>query len=214
MKTLWIAAVLALAGCNQSTPQVMLVSDSVGLGYTPYVHDELAGRFDVFHAEGGPVASNDRDTGYFLSIIDRVMRDAGPVDVIHFGLGIWDMDRRGHHQGEGCHLDGDRFNSPEQYRKNLEAIATVFDKSGARVIFATITPIPAGNRCIVESDVAIYNSIVRDVAAEHGYAIDDLNTYIEPYGYLHIGKQAHYVPAGYQLLSYQVSTSIEAAWLN
>lgn len=216
MKNLFIFALLVLSACDGTSPKpVMLIGDSISFGYLPYVRDELSQHYAVYHAAGGTKYSedygNDRSSTYFLANMDRIMADAGNPDVIHANWGVWDLVRRTE-QGTCESKKLAPYTSQEKFRSNLEAIATGFEARGYighRVILATITPVP-DNKCIISADVPIYNAIIKDVANEHGFGVDDLYTLMLPYPQLHLNKSgAHFKPEGYQLMSYQVSQSIE-----
>lgn len=211
MNKLWMAALLMLAGCNGNKPGVLVIGDSTSIGWTPYVQQELSGRYDVMHSSGTPDEGNAEYTGYTLEHLQEWLDNAGPVDIIHYNNGLWDMVHTTGPKAR-CHtFDGHRTDLPE-YRDNLEHIAAALEKTGAKIIWATTTEVPQGNICITPSDVPVYNAVLVDVAHEHGFAVDDLYSVTSTYG-LHLvidrRPQAHFQPQGYELLSYQVSQSIE-----
>jgi hypothetical protein len=78
---------------------------------------------------------------------------------------------------------GPRWISIETYRANLEKIVERLEKTGARLVFATTTPVPAGARSRVPEDVARYSETALAVMGEHGVKIDDLNSVVVEYAY-------------------------------
>src|SRR5437764_801957 len=105
---LLLAASPALAQPKQDPPRVLLVGDSIRLGYAPLVAKKLAGRAEVvsFPENGG-------DTANLLKLLDKWLADGKPV-VVHFNCGLHDLKldkKTGRHQ---VPLD--------QYEANLKKI--------------------------------------------------------------------------------------------
>jgi acyl-CoA thioesterase-1 len=110
--------------------------------------------------------------------------------------------------------DGKRQVEPEDYEKNLRTLVAKLKATGARLIWATTTPIPDGelNPPRTFGKVPEYNAIAEKVMKENNIAIDDLNAAITPHlAELQNPKDVHYKGAGYELLAKQVAASIEAA---
>ncbi|MEY4272224.1 MAG: hypothetical protein RL250_1090, partial [Verrucomicrobiota bacterium] len=85
-------------------------------------------------------------------------------------------------------------------------------KTGAKVIFATTTPVPEGklNPPRAFGDVAVYNQIALKVMSENGVAIDDLNAAITPdLAKLQRPHDVHYTPEGYEALAQAVVKSLQ-----
>ena len=131
--------------------------------------------------------------------------DDGKRDVIHFNWGLHDLKLMpdGRHQVE-----------PGEYGKNLRALVKRLRATGARLIWATTTPVPedgidAGRR---PGDVKAYNDIALEVMRENGVAVDDLNADVTPrLAELQQPHDVHYSPAGYGFLAKKVAARIEAA---
>lgn len=100
-------------------PRVLLIGDSVSRGYTLAARKALAGRANVHRAP-----ENCGPTSNGLKKLD-VWLGGGKWDVIHFNFGIHD-----------------RATKPADYEQHLEAIVTRLKATGARVIWASTTPIP------------------------------------------------------------------------
>ncbi|MCB1225040.1 MAG: SGNH/GDSL hydrolase family protein [Verrucomicrobiales bacterium] len=180
-------------------PRVLLVGDSISMGYTLPTRTLLEGKANLHRipANGGPTSRG-------LPNLDRWLGQSH-WDVIHFNFGIHDLK---------IMPDGQRQVSPADYRKNLEAIVQRLKKTGAKLIWATITPIP-DHELIQQrhfGDEAEYNAIAREVIqAAGGVEIDDLNAFITPrFTELQVPNDLHYQEEGYQVLAQQVARSIEA----
>ena len=180
----------------------MLLGDSIRLGYQPLVTRLLAGRALVT----GP-ARNGGDSARTLERLDRWAIRAQPA-VVHFNCGLHDLKRRrGKHQVE---LAG--------YEANLREIVRRLRETGARLVFATSTPIVDERHARrpvlfarVEADVRRYNEAAVGVMTEAGVSIDDLHGAVVAAGpeRLLAGDGAHFTAAGYAMLAATVAAAVE-----
>src|SRR5207245_1524244 len=108
-------------------PRVLLIGDSISIGYTVTVRKELAGKANVYR-----IPENGADTVNGLKKIDVWLGDSH-WDAIHFNWGLHDLK---------VTADGARQVPIETYEKNLAALVTRLKKTGARLIWATTTPVP------------------------------------------------------------------------
>ena len=180
-------------------PRVLLIGDSISIGYTLPVRKLLEGKANVHR-----IPFNGRSTEDHVAEIEKSLDD-GKWDVIHFNWGLHDLKLMpdGRHQVE-----------PGEYGKNLRALVKRLRATGARLIWATTTPVPedgidAGRR---PGDVKAYNDIALEVMRENGVAVDDLNADVTPrLAELQQPHDVHYSPAGYGFLAKKVAARIEAA---
>lgn len=180
-------------------PRVLIIGDSISMGYTQPVRELLKGKANVHRIpqNGGP-------TKLGVERID-VWLGAGKWDVIHFNWGIHDLKYM---------PDGKRQVEPEAYERNLRALVAKMKATGAKLIWATTTPIPSGELVPPRrfGEVAEYNVIASRVMADNGVAIDDLNAAITPQlATLQRPKDVHYTQQGSEFLAREVAKSIEAA---
>lgn len=180
-------------------PRVLLIGDSISIGYTPPVRELLKGKANVHRipTNGGPTSNG-------LKNIDKWLGN-GKWDIIHFNWGIHDLKYM---------PDGKRQVEPEDYEKNLRSLVVKLKATGAKLIWASTTPIPEGELNPPRSfgKVPEYNDIAKRVMAENGVAIDDLNTAITPHLVEYQNpKDVHYKTEGSALLAKHVAASIEAA---
>lgn len=167
------------------------------MGYTLPVRELLKGKANVHRipANGGPTSRG-------LQNIDKWLGD-GNWDVIHFNWGIHDLR----------HMDdGKRQVEPADYEKNLRALVTKLKATGAKLIWATITPIPdpplKPERTF--GKVAEYNAIAAKVMKENNIPTDDLNAWMAPrFEELHNPQDLHYGAEGYKYLAEKVAKEIE-----
>ena len=109
--------------------------------------------------------------------------------------------------------DGKRQVETADYEANLRKLVDQMKATGAKLIWATTTPIPDGplNPPRTFGSVAEYNEIAAKVMKENGVAVDDLYGQIKSkVGTLQIPKDVHFTPAGSEFLAKAVATSIES----
>ena len=180
-------------------PRVLLIGDSISMGYTLPVRKLLEGKANVHRipTNGGPTKNGVANIAKWLG--------TSKWDVIHFNWGIHDLKYM---------PDGKRQVEPADYEANLRSLVATLKKTGARLIWATTTPIPEGelNPPRKFGQVKEYNDIAARVMAENGVAIDDLNARITPkLATLQNPHDVHYSPAGSDYLAQQVAAEITKA---
>ncbi len=171
-------------------PRVLLIGDSVSRGYTQPTRVALAGVANVHRAPAncGPTAAGVKNLEVWLG--------AGKWDVIHFNFGIHD-----------------RGTPAADYVNRLEAIVGRLEKTGAKLVWASTTPIPdnpaqkQAARSIVEK-----NALAAEVMRKHGIPTDDLFAALTPrLAELQNPHDVHFTGAGYEFLGARVAAAIRAA---
>ncbi|MFC5457573.1 SGNH/GDSL hydrolase family protein [Prosthecobacter fluviatilis] len=180
-------------------PRVLLIGDSISMGYTLPVRKLLEGKANVHRipTNGGPTKNGVANIAKWLG--------TGKWDVIHFNWGIHDLKYM---------PDGKRQVEPVAYEANLRSLVATLKKTGAKLIWATTTPIPEGelNPPRKFGQVKEYNEIAAKVMAENGIAIDDLNAWITPQlATMQKARDVHYTAAGSDYLAKQVAAEITKA---
>ncbi len=172
-------------------PRVLLIGDSVSRGYTQAARNALKGKVNVHRAPAncGPTATG-------LKKLDVWLGD-GNWDLIHFNFGIHD-----------------RRTNVDDYEKRLEEIVKRLKQTGAKVVWASSTPIPADWKEGPEMKAKLEekNAIAAKVMERNGVEIDDLFTFITPHlSEVQNPKDVHFNGKGYDLLGKQVAEYIEGA---
>jgi hypothetical protein len=170
-------------------PRVLLIGDSVSRGYTQPTRVALAGKANVHRAPAncGPTASGLKHLDVWLG--------AGKWDVIHFNFGIHD-----------------RATPAADYVKRLEEIVTRLEKTGAKLIWASTTPIPdnPAQKQTAQS-VVEKNALAAEVMQKHGIPTDDLFAAMTPrLKEFQPPLDVHYTGAGYEFLGAKVGEAIVA----
>jgi len=171
---------------NEQLPNVLLYGDSVSIHYTEAVRDKLASKANIYrlHRNGGDSASFIRNMKKMHSTMQNPSLDDAwsfNWDIIHFNVGLHDLKYL-----KGRKLDkanGKQVNSIEQYENNLRNVVSYLKEISptAKLIFATTTPIPAGELGRIVGDTAKYNLAALKVMKDFPEVIiNDLYKFTKP----------------------------------
>jgi acyl-CoA thioesterase-1 len=158
-------------------PRVLLIGDSISIGYTTRTQDALAGQANVLR-----IPENAGSTRDGLEKIDRWLARRPHWDVIHFNFGLHDLKKQKSGSPNPDQLDvTGAVNIPlAEYEANLEALVQRLKQTGARLIWASTTPIPEGSPGRVRGDEVAYNEAARRVMEKNGVRINDLHACVQP----------------------------------
>lgn len=184
-------------------PRVLLMGDSISMGYTLPVRARLQGRANVHH----PI-ENCGDTGRGLRRME-VWLGAGKWDVIYFNFGLHDMK----------YLDAaGKYVPPEQgaqlhplpvYEANLRELVTRLRLTGATLVFATTTPVPDGTLGRVKDNELAYNEVAVRVMKELGVRVDDLHALaVARQKEIQLPQNVHFTDPGYAALGEKVVATL------
>ena len=175
---------------DPALPRVLLIGDSVSRGYTQAVRRALQGKANVHRAPAncGPTAAGLKNLEVWLG--------EGKWDLIHFNFGIHD-----------------RATPLADYRQRLEEIVTRLKATGAKVVWASSTPIPdSPDGKQTAASIVERNAVAAEVMKTHGVVIDDLFSAVTPrLGELQNPNDVHFNGPGYDFLGGQVAAFIEEA---
>lgn len=168
-------------------PRVLLIGDSVSRAYTQGARRRLAGKANVHRAPEncGPTANGVKKLDVWLG--------SGKWDLIYFNFGIHD-----------------RTTPLADYEARLTEIITRLQRTGARVVWASSTPLPAKSNYGSDEAIVARNRLAADLATRRGVEVDDLYGVIAPrLAELQKPNDVHFTDAGYDLLSERVAATIE-----
>jgi acyl-CoA thioesterase-1 len=180
-------------------PRVLLIGDSVSIGYTLQVRERLKGKANVHR-----IPINGGATEVDLANMKEWLGN-GHWDVIHFNFGLHDAK----------HMSATEFRaSREEYAANLQKLVTQMKATHAKLIFATTTPVPKDGKLSptrVFDSIPARNDVAIKVMKANGVAIDDLYSVVLPVRD-QVGRDndVHFQPAGYELIAKAVAGSIES----
>jgi len=192
---------------DESLPDVLIIGDSISIGYTPYVIQNLRGVANVIRVKG-----NCQGTQFGVENIDKWLTHKKPWTVIHFNWGLHDLKR----WENGKNSDDPK--APRQaeidaYEKNMELLASKLVATKAKLIFATTTPYPSGVRPWRDpEDAARYNQVALAIMQKNSILVDDLYAAIQPkLAKLQQPENVHFTPEGSAFFGDVVAKSIKAA---
>jgi acyl-CoA thioesterase-1 len=161
-------------------PRVLLIGDSISMYYTPEVREQLRGKANVHR-----VPDNGRSTKIALDNIDHWLGD-GNWSVIHFNWGLHDI----------VDLPDGKRNVPiDAYEANLRTLLKKLQGTGAKLIWASTTPVPEGSRSRHEEDVLAYNARAMKVMEENRVPINNLHAFVIALSKIDANKEKLQFPA-------------------
>lgn len=191
-------------------PHVLIIGDSISIGYTPYVAEMLKGEAIVSHHKG-----NARHTGTGLKMLDKWIGTT-KWDVIHFNWGLHDLCYRNPDsktKDKRDKIKGTITTNLEQYDRNIDQLVQRLKKNGAILIWAQTTVVPENEAGRVVGDDRKYNEVAATVMKKYDIMIDDLYTLTEGFSpdlFIEPGD-VHYTKDGYRKIADQVADIIRAA---
>lgn len=202
-----------LGGLKQNTdfkpglPNVLLIGDSISIGYTNPVIELLK---DVANVQHAPASAGDTVAG--LRGLSRQL-GTSKWDVIHFNWGLWDLCYRNpesKEQGNRDKVHGTQAVPLAQYERNLEAIVQRLEKTGAKLIWGSTTAVPEGEAGRFVGDDVKYNDAARRIMEAHNIPINDLHALSVSFGgKFSSGKgDVHFKKEGSAKLAEQVALTI------
>lgn len=203
---------VALANATASEeglPKVLIIGDSISIGYFPAVREALRGKASVSRPN-----TNCGDTPRGLRHLEQWLGDT-KWDVIHFNWGLWDLCYRNpesKNQGNRDKVNGTLSVTPEDYEKNLTTLVDRLQKTGASLIWASTTLVPDGEAGRFVGDDAKYNAVAAKIMTKRGIPINDLyatSASMPPEMFVKPGD-VHFKKAGSEQLAAEVVRSIRA----
>ena len=187
--------------------KVLLVGDSIRMGYDKYVKLALEKEAEVFYP-----AENCRFSQYVLRYIHEwIDACGGEPDCIHWNAGLWDCLR----------LFEDEPATPlAVYQQYIERICVRIRKMApnAKVIFATSTPIREEAYLQPERamrfnrEIEAYNAVAVEIVKRHGFAVNDLYSRMKDVPVSWYSDKTHfYTKEATAWITGQVLQTIEAA---
>lgn len=189
-------------------PRVLLVGDSISIGYTLPVRALLAGRANVLRPY-----ENCGHTSLGLERLDEwleVGEDEG-WDLIHFNFGLHDLK---YLEAPGAYEAG-RWKRqavpPPVYAKQLCQIVERLRQTNAQLVFATTTPVPRDTPARWRGDAVLYNQVALEIMSEEAIPVNDLFAVAEKLGPAgRLEADVHYTLAGYETLGKAVARCLSS----
>ena len=190
-------------------PRVLLIGDSISIGYTIPVRNLMKDKAYVHRA-----LTNCGPTTKGLKELSKWSGDK-PWDVIHFNWGLHDlkyMGPQGQNLADPKAADSHQQVPPAEYEKNLRQLVAQLKKTKATLIWCSTTPVPVGVKGRVVGDSEKYNAIAAKIMKAEGIMTDDLYGFCKPQlKKVQRPANVHFTPAGSQALAKQVAGHIDKA---
>ncbi len=174
-------------GPVKGIPNVLIYGDSISIGYTPFVRKYTEGKATVFR-----IFRNGGSSSQFIENMEKQRKTMfRPYlkggwdfewDLIHFNVGLHDLKYM--HEGKFDKINGKQVASLGEYKENINEICNYLIKQypNTRLVFATTTPVPEGEKGRCAGDAAKYNHAAKEVLENfQEIAINDLFVYTKPH---------------------------------
>jgi len=191
-------------------PRVLIIGDSISIGYTVPVRQLLKNKANVHR-----IPVNGEYSAFGLAHIKEWLGD-GKWDIIYFNWGIWDthlLDSSGAIiTNEDAYIGSAKIRTTiAEYQENLNKLIDIMESTGAKLIWASSTPITSRKGKRLE-DIGNYNKAAAEVMHSRHVPIDDLHSLIEPHLSEMQGEDGcHFTPQGYDYLGKRAAEAISSA---
>jgi len=202
-------ASFALQREDANLPYVLLLGDSISMGYTLPVRVQLEGICNVLRPE-----SNCGDTVNGLAHLETWLGERS-WDLIHFNWGLHDFCYRRPEfaaMGDKDKVRGQISVPPETYRKNLQELVESLQPRARRLVWASTTYVPEGEPGRFQGDEVRYNAIAADIMTAASIPVNDLYALTKGFSPdCFVGPgDVHYADVGNELLAKAVVASIRS----
>lgn len=208
---------LSRATAPNKLPKVLLLGDSISIGYWPFVTAMMKDDAIVVRPmREENKAENCEGTTKGRTELDRWL-GTEQWDLIHFNFGLHDLKHVDPVTLENSKkLEDPRQAEPKQYKQNLKEITARLRETGAKLIFATTTPYPEKQNGPLREyeDELTYNRIAKKIMRKNDIPVNDLHAFVLPkMADLQIPNNVHFTPAGSEALAEVVCQAIRAQLL-
>ena len=192
---------------DKTLPNVLIIGDSISIGYTPYVQRNLKGKANVIHAPG-----NNQGTSLGVQKLSAWL-GTKKWDVIHFNWGLHDLKHvtKAGLGGKNSNSMSDRQQADlETYTANMVKLVAQLKATGSKLIFATTTPYPAEvSPARAPENAAKYNDAALKIMTKNNIPVNDLYSAILPkLKNLQKPKNVHFKGEGSLFLGKKVTIQI------
>jgi lysophospholipase L1-like esterase len=204
-----ITLAISLANCSHNKTKILIIGDSISIGYTPFVRENMVNKAEVFHNPG-----NAQHTATGLEKIEEWIGTEN-YDIIQFNWGLWDLCYRhpdSKVQGNRDKINGEITFSIDEYASNLDSIVTLLTKkTKAKLIFVTTSYVPENEAGRFKEDAIRYNDIAKKIMIRHDVTVNDIyeETILIHNECSKDTNDVHYTLAGYEKIGKLISDFLE-----
>ena len=169
---------LPAALAEENLPRVLIIGDSIYNEPSRMAAEELKGRVEIVWQYD----LSNLHSGAALEKIDELLGE-NEWDLIHFNFGLADLMHKDPNtkaiRAMSKEGGGIRVSSPQVYEKNLRELVKRFQATGAKIVWASTTPIRSDYNGVLEADSEIgYNRLAAQIMKENKIMINDMHAYI------------------------------------
>lgn len=187
--------------------RVLLLGDSIRLGYQTYVKEGLGNDVETVYPE-----QNGCDVSTTLWQANQIFKHQGDFDLIHWNNGYWDMNIEAP-MTEALH-------PIEEYKHFLVRMVKFFSQHTKHLVFATSLPIKFEGSSLDNSGtggmvtynnkwVQEYNAAAKEIMNEYGVPINDLyQICLADKNYYKCPDNLHLTDEGYQTVAKEIVSLI------
>lgn len=193
--------------CSDEKKNVLLIGDSIRIGYCGTVKEELAAVAEVFYPP-----ENCRSTQNTITSLKKwaaLLSDPDKIDLVHFNCGQWDV----------AHWNGYEFSltSEDEYARNISMLIFLLKKffKNAKLVFATTSPMnplvdtmPAVNPRN-NAEVNRYNEIAVEVCNRACVPVNDVHGYMCEWGSECYTDTCHLTKEAFEVLGKEIAKRIK-----
>ena len=188
--------------------KVLLLGDSIRMGYDDYVKELLKDEYEVYYDPD----DNGRFASYTLWQLNQMICRYGKFDLVHWNNGYWDMNIEPP-MTEAIHPN-------DEYLHFFKRIIKEIRKMGAKIIFATTTPIltagaakditGTGANLRYHNDWVIqYNKAAKKLMQEENIPVNDLYARTSQHETFYKSEdRLHLTDEGYRVCAQAVANAI------
>jgi hypothetical protein len=200
-----VICIFMLTSFSEKKPKILIIGDSISIGYTPFVINHFSERAIVKHNPG-----NAQHTATGLNKVKEWIGDED-WDVIQFNWGLWDLcyrDPNSKVQGSRDKINGKITFSLEDYERNIERIVkSIQEVSNAQLIFVTTSYVPEHEAGRFLKDAQKYNKVAKRIMKKYNVTVNDIYKKSKAI-HKKFGKgtdDVHYIEKGYEKLGVEIS---------
>lgn len=191
--TAWSAAAQANKPKADKLPRVLIIGDSV-YHQARGGSTDLKGKIEIDFAvwPQGVIANSTNAIKHFDQLLGKLDRNGKPVpeeklpkwDLIHINVGLGDLIHRAPDMESfrvmPIHVGGVITTDKKSYEKNLDKLVGLLKASGAKIVWASTTPIRHSTSNVFEKGTEIeYNEIAAKVMAKHAVPTNDMYHFVK-----------------------------------
>jgi acyl-CoA thioesterase-1 len=185
---------------NENKKQILLIGDSIRIGYCQKTKEELSSIADVYFPD-----ENCRNSQHIICSMRLWLNVCDPdkIDVVQFNCGHWDVA----HWGEFKY----RLTSKREFKKNIQNILLLIRLlfKNAKIVFATTTPMNPKPVPIISprttKEIKMYNDIAVKVCKKQGVLINDLFAFSKDWDESAYIDYCHFTPEKFNALGVETA---------